>query len=227
MLEIHSRQNLTPAMQQRISEYSLEVRWAGRIVVHPRHAESRNLDSSAPWLCFPPEYDRNTRQLRDSEQEKDRTLLKNIVKVWKEIKALRDFQKFTNTPYKLYLRRYSDAVATLYIYKLCRHAFNSADALWTNGCWVMYARCSTAFCVLFINVVCLILLDLTERMWTGHQMSKSTKMKSWLRFLNWRQSARRISRESRQSTRNSWRSGNSGEGSRYLLLMLNVYFSWY
>uniref|UniRef100_A0A4W6E1R3 Coiled-coil and C2 domain containing 2A n=1 Tax=Lates calcarifer TaxID=8187 RepID=A0A4W6E1R3_LATCA len=47
----------------------------------------------------------NTRQLRDSEQEKDRTLLKNIVKVWKEIKALREFQKFTNTPYKLYLRR--------------------------------------------------------------------------------------------------------------------------
>uniref|UniRef100_A0A3B4Y177 Coiled-coil and C2 domain containing 2A n=1 Tax=Seriola lalandi dorsalis TaxID=1841481 RepID=A0A3B4Y177_SERLL len=47
----------------------------------------------------------NTRQLRDTEQEKDRTLLKNIVKVWKEIKALREFQKFTNTPYKLYLRR--------------------------------------------------------------------------------------------------------------------------
>uniref|UniRef100_A0A3Q1I2J5 Coiled-coil and C2 domain containing 2A n=1 Tax=Acanthochromis polyacanthus TaxID=80966 RepID=A0A3Q1I2J5_9TELE len=46
-----------------------------------------------------------TRQLRDSEQEKDRTLLKNIVKVWKEIKALREFQKFSNTPYKLYLRR--------------------------------------------------------------------------------------------------------------------------
>uniref|UniRef100_A0A3Q1BCK6 C2 domain-containing protein n=1 Tax=Amphiprion ocellaris TaxID=80972 RepID=A0A3Q1BCK6_AMPOC len=46
-----------------------------------------------------------TRQLRDSEQEKDRTLLKNIVKVWKELKALREFQKFSNTPYKLYLRR--------------------------------------------------------------------------------------------------------------------------
>jgi len=50
--------------------------------------------------------DRTTRQLRDGEQEKDRTLLKNIVKVWKEIKALRDFQKFSNTPFKLYLRRY-------------------------------------------------------------------------------------------------------------------------
>ncbi|XP_027146033.1 coiled-coil and C2 domain-containing protein 2A [Larimichthys crocea] len=73
MLDIHGRQGLTQAMQQRISEYSLEVR--------------------------------NTRHLRDSEQEKDRTLLKNIVKVWKEMKALRDFQKFTNTPFKLYLRK--------------------------------------------------------------------------------------------------------------------------
>ncbi|XP_071395156.1 coiled-coil and C2 domain-containing protein 2A [Centroberyx affinis] len=73
MLEIHGGQALTQVMQQRISEYSLEVR--------------------------------NTRQLRDSEQEKDRTLLRNIVKVWKEVKGLRDFQRFTNTPYKLYLRR--------------------------------------------------------------------------------------------------------------------------
>ncbi|XP_066527206.1 coiled-coil and C2 domain-containing protein 2A isoform X2 [Hoplias malabaricus] len=48
---------------------------------------------------------RHTRQLRDSEQEKDRTLLKNIIKVWKELKALREFQGFTNTPYKLYLRK--------------------------------------------------------------------------------------------------------------------------
>ncbi|XP_067085744.1 coiled-coil and C2 domain-containing protein 2A [Osmerus mordax] len=48
---------------------------------------------------------RNTRRLRDSEQEKDRTLLKSIIKSWKEIKALRDFQRFTNTPFKLYLRR--------------------------------------------------------------------------------------------------------------------------
>ncbi|XP_029003041.1 coiled-coil and C2 domain-containing protein 2A [Betta splendens] len=73
MLEIHGGQSLTQVMQQRISEYSVEVR--------------------------------NTRKLRDSEQEKDRTLLKNIVKVWKEIKVLREFQKFTNTSYKLYLRR--------------------------------------------------------------------------------------------------------------------------
>ncbi|XP_077572874.1 coiled-coil and C2 domain-containing protein 2A [Stigmatopora nigra] len=73
MLEIHSEQNLSQAMQQRIVEYSAEVK--------------------------------STRQLRDGEQEKDRTLLKNLVKVWKELKALREKQKFINTPYKLYLRR--------------------------------------------------------------------------------------------------------------------------
>ncbi|XP_056893551.1 coiled-coil and C2 domain-containing protein 2A isoform X4 [Takifugu flavidus] len=70
MLGSHS---LTEAMQQRITDYSLEIR--------------------------------NTRQLRDSEQEKDRTLLKNIIKVWKDIKALRSFQNYSNTPYKLSLRR--------------------------------------------------------------------------------------------------------------------------
>nr|XP_057930395.1 coiled-coil and C2 domain-containing protein 2A isoform X2 [Doryrhamphus excisus] len=73
MLEIHSEQSLSQAMQQRIVEYSLEVK--------------------------------STRQLRDSEQEKDRALLKNLVKVWKEMKSLREFQRFTNTPYKLCLRR--------------------------------------------------------------------------------------------------------------------------
>uniref|UniRef100_A0A3Q2QNJ9 Coiled-coil and C2 domain containing 2A n=1 Tax=Fundulus heteroclitus TaxID=8078 RepID=A0A3Q2QNJ9_FUNHE len=50
----------------------------------------------------------NTRQLRDTEQEKDRTLLRSVIKVWKEIKALREFQKFTNTPFKLYLRENVD-----------------------------------------------------------------------------------------------------------------------
>ncbi|XP_023810274.1 coiled-coil and C2 domain-containing protein 2A isoform X2 [Oryzias latipes] len=73
MMKIHREESLTQSLQQRISEYSLEVR--------------------------------NTRQLRDSEQEKDRTLLKALIKVWKEIKALREFQKFTNTPYKLLLRK--------------------------------------------------------------------------------------------------------------------------
>ncbi|XP_030642577.1 coiled-coil and C2 domain-containing protein 2A [Chanos chanos] len=48
---------------------------------------------------------RHTRQMRDLEQEKDRTLLKNIIKVWKDLKALREFQRFTNTPYKLFLRK--------------------------------------------------------------------------------------------------------------------------
>uniref|UniRef100_A0A3P8UI20 Coiled-coil and C2 domain containing 2A n=1 Tax=Cynoglossus semilaevis TaxID=244447 RepID=A0A3P8UI20_CYNSE len=73
ILEIHGGQNLSPAMQQRISEYSQEVR--------------------------------DTRQLRDSQQEKDRVLLKNIIKAWKDMKDLREFQKFTNTPFKLYLRK--------------------------------------------------------------------------------------------------------------------------
>uniref|UniRef100_A0A8C2CZM5 Coiled-coil and C2 domain containing 2A n=1 Tax=Cyprinus carpio TaxID=7962 RepID=A0A8C2CZM5_CYPCA len=48
---------------------------------------------------------RHTRQLRDVEQEKDRALLKSIIRVWKELKALRDFQRFTNTPFKLFIRR--------------------------------------------------------------------------------------------------------------------------
>ncbi|XP_075608570.1 coiled-coil and C2 domain-containing protein 2A isoform X2 [Balearica regulorum gibbericeps] len=55
-----------------------------------------------------PEYKieiRQTRRLCDAEQEKDRMLLKTIIKVWKQIKSLRDFQKFTNTPIKLYLRK--------------------------------------------------------------------------------------------------------------------------
>ncbi|XP_018423746.1 PREDICTED: coiled-coil and C2 domain-containing protein 2A [Nanorana parkeri] len=48
---------------------------------------------------------RQTRKYRDAEQEKDRTLLKSLIKVWKEIKSLREFQKFNNTPVKLYLRK--------------------------------------------------------------------------------------------------------------------------
>ncbi|CAH2299842.1 coiled-coil and C2 domain-containing 2A isoform X1 [Pelobates cultripes] len=48
---------------------------------------------------------RLTRKYRDGEQEKDRTLLKSILKAWKEIKSLREFQRFTNTPVKLYLRK--------------------------------------------------------------------------------------------------------------------------
>ncbi|KAK0134280.1 Coiled-coil and C2 domain-containing protein 2A [Merluccius polli] len=48
---------------------------------------------------------RNTRLLRDREMEKDRSLLRNMVKLWKEIKSLRELQRFSNTPYKLYLRK--------------------------------------------------------------------------------------------------------------------------
>ncbi|XP_069833527.1 coiled-coil and C2 domain-containing protein 2A [Dendropsophus ebraccatus] len=48
---------------------------------------------------------KQTRKYRDAEQEKDRLLLKSLIKVWKEIKSLRDFQKFINTPVKLYLRK--------------------------------------------------------------------------------------------------------------------------
>ncbi|NXC20333.1 C2D2A protein, partial [Corythaeola cristata] len=59
---------------------------------------------------------RQTRRLRDAEQEKDRTLLKTIIKVWKQIKSLRDFQKFTNTPMKLYLRKY--VLITLFVLHL-------------------------------------------------------------------------------------------------------------
>ncbi|XP_048220161.1 coiled-coil and C2 domain-containing protein 2A isoform X2 [Perognathus longimembris pacificus] len=48
---------------------------------------------------------RQTRKMRNAEQERDRTLLKTIIKVWKEIKSLREFQRFTNTPLKLVLKK--------------------------------------------------------------------------------------------------------------------------
>ncbi|KAJ7329422.1 hypothetical protein JRQ81_015596 [Phrynocephalus forsythii] len=79
-----------------------------------RNAVQSTLDTSERDLLNPlaqqsiTEYKleiKETRRLRDIEQEKDRGLLKAIIKVWKEIKSLRDFQKFTNTPLKLYLRK--------------------------------------------------------------------------------------------------------------------------
>lgn len=73
MQNVLSSQSVASVKQQRISDYSLEIR--------------------------------NTRQLRDSEQEKDQTLLQNLIEVWKEIKALRRFQKYTSTTYKLRYRR--------------------------------------------------------------------------------------------------------------------------
>nr|XP_032806201.1 coiled-coil and C2 domain-containing protein 2A isoform X2 [Petromyzon marinus] len=48
---------------------------------------------------------RQTRRLNDIELEKDRNLLKSLLKTWKEIKNLREFQKYTNTQLKLYIRR--------------------------------------------------------------------------------------------------------------------------
>ncbi|CAL1548858.1 unnamed protein product [Lymnaea stagnalis] len=45
------------------------------------------------------------RRLRDYKKEQaDRTLLKSIIHTWKEIKALRESQQFTNTPVKLQIR---------------------------------------------------------------------------------------------------------------------------
>ncbi|XP_013080825.2 coiled-coil and C2 domain-containing protein 2A-like isoform X2 [Biomphalaria glabrata] len=48
---------------------------------------------------------RQTRFLRDREEQTDRTLLKNIIHTWKEIKALRDQQKFITTPVKLQIQK--------------------------------------------------------------------------------------------------------------------------
>ncbi|XP_074721900.1 coiled-coil and C2 domain-containing protein 2A isoform X6 [Strix uralensis] len=79
-----------------------------------RNAVQYSIDSGGDGVPRPvaqqsiPEYKieiRQTRRLRDAEQDKDRMLLKTIIKVWKQIKSLRDFQKFTNTPMKLYLRK--------------------------------------------------------------------------------------------------------------------------
>ncbi|KAK2521425.1 Cc2d2a [Columba guinea] len=79
-----------------------------------RNAVQCRIDSGDAGVSSPvaqqsiPEYKieiRQTRRLRDAEQEKDRMLLKTIIKVWKQMKSLRDFQKFTNTPMKLYLRK--------------------------------------------------------------------------------------------------------------------------
>ncbi|KFV04520.1 Coiled-coil and C2 domain-containing protein 2A, partial [Pterocles gutturalis] len=79
-----------------------------------RNAVQDSIDGGSDGVPSPmaqqsiPEYKieiRQTRRLRDAEEEKDRMLLKTIIKVWKEIKSLRDFQKFTNTPLKLCLRK--------------------------------------------------------------------------------------------------------------------------
>ncbi|KAL4236189.1 Coiled-coil and C2 domain-containing protein 2A [Mactra antiquata] len=48
---------------------------------------------------------RQTRLQRDREEKTDRTLLKNIIHTWKEIKGQRELQKFNNTPVKLQIRK--------------------------------------------------------------------------------------------------------------------------
>lgn len=48
---------------------------------------------------------RQTRQQRDEELLADRTLLKNIIKTWRDIKSLRQFQKCTNTSVKLQITK--------------------------------------------------------------------------------------------------------------------------
>ncbi|XP_050400906.2 coiled-coil and C2 domain-containing protein 2A [Patella vulgata] len=44
---------------------------------------------------------RQTRLVRDKEEETDRLLIKNIIHTWKELKSLREFQNYNNTPIKL------------------------------------------------------------------------------------------------------------------------------
>eukprot|EP00061_Rhincodon_typus_P015323 g42934.t1 len=80
----------------------------------PNHPEGSSESTTLLWVWSDMEarpgeickclLDRTTRRLCHMEQEKDWTLLKNLVKVWKDIKSLREFQKFTNTPVKMHLR---------------------------------------------------------------------------------------------------------------------------
>ncbi|XP_006873876.1 PREDICTED: coiled-coil and C2 domain-containing protein 2A [Chrysochloris asiatica] len=72
--------------------------------LHPEQPH-RSLDTTQKAIHEYKAEIRQTRKLRDAEQEKDRTLLKTIIKVWKEMKSLREFQRFTNTPLKLVLRK--------------------------------------------------------------------------------------------------------------------------
>ncbi|ESO88285.1 hypothetical protein LOTGIDRAFT_219375 [Lottia gigantea] len=44
---------------------------------------------------------RHTRTVKDKEEEMDRQLLKNIIHTWKELKSIREFQNYNNTPIKL------------------------------------------------------------------------------------------------------------------------------
>ena len=44
---------------------------------------------------------RQTRLLRDREEQMDRNLMKNIIRAWKELRSVREQQHCTNTPLKL------------------------------------------------------------------------------------------------------------------------------
>uniref|UniRef100_A0A8C2YIM5 Coiled-coil and C2 domain containing 2A n=1 Tax=Chinchilla lanigera TaxID=34839 RepID=A0A8C2YIM5_CHILA len=80
------------------------LRNAVRTGLHPEKPH-QSLDATQKTIDEYKSEIRETRKLRDAEQEKDRTLLKTIIKVWKEMKSLREFQRFTNTPLKLVLRK--------------------------------------------------------------------------------------------------------------------------
>ncbi|KFO25778.1 Coiled-coil and C2 domain-containing protein 2A [Fukomys damarensis] len=72
--------------------------------LHPEKPH-QSLDATQKTISEYKSEIRETRKLRDAEQEKDRTLLKTIIKVWKEMKSLREFQRFTNTSLRLILRK--------------------------------------------------------------------------------------------------------------------------
>ncbi|XP_033097939.1 coiled-coil and C2 domain-containing protein 2A-like isoform X1 [Anneissia japonica] len=62
---------------------------------------------------------RQIRKMRDSEMLNDRTLLKNMLHTWREIKVLREKQGCTNTPLKLTIRKEeSDKAADEQVWKL-------------------------------------------------------------------------------------------------------------
>uniref|UniRef100_A0A8D1ZA42 C2 domain-containing protein n=1 Tax=Sus scrofa TaxID=9823 RepID=A0A8D1ZA42_PIG len=80
------------------------LRNAVHMGLHPAKAP-KSLETTSKAINEYKSEIRQTRKLRDAEQEKDRALLKTIIKVWKEMKSLREFQRFTNTPLKLVLRK--------------------------------------------------------------------------------------------------------------------------
>ncbi|TSL61151.1 Coiled-coil and C2 domain-containing protein 2A [Bagarius yarrelli] len=95
-----SHKNLTRLLTDKLNA----LRNAIHNMLELHHGEGFSLLSQQRIMEYRQEV-RHTRQLRDLEQEKDRTLLKSIIKMWKELKSLREFQGFINTPYKLYIRK--------------------------------------------------------------------------------------------------------------------------